>query len=148
MGSRYADKQKKKKKSDLRTEAQLKQENATMSLVDRIRKANKGLFLWKAVPLFRKDGKPLKFTKLSPFLPCRTRDGRAAFIIEIDERRATMPVTVEAVSTTSKTKAHHKVTLNGSFLASGEPHPLDIFNITPEKWNKKFEKGEVPIKAL
>lgn len=112
------------------------------------RKHHKETYLWDAIPL-KRDDKPVIFPKLTAYQPVRTRDGRPAYIEEIDVNRSKHQCVIVHIADAGHPGKYirQEVSLNGMFSISDEPMPMDILNVSPQAWNKKFEEGLVAIRA-
>ena len=122
-----------------------------LSVVEKHREQHKDKYLWGAVPLFRKDGEPLFWGRLNPYNPARTRDGRPAYIVEVDPRKhkaSCVVVHVPNIYGGEDEYSQHCVSLEGVFMASGKPDALDVFNIPVDKWNQKVDEGLLAIRAI
>ena len=143
--SKYRAKQERKQKEEVAEPVQQD------SLAVRYRNAHKETFLWEAIPLYIKGtSTPKAFPKLSAFLPCRTRDGRVAYLEEIDPTNDTCTGVICHIADPERPGKYIRqtVSLNGMFRADGQPCAIDVLNISAKAWNKKYEEGLVGIRAI
>lgn len=135
-----------------KVQAREQQERKVPKVVKEIREKNKDKFLWASIPLTTGKGTPLVFSKLSPYYPVRTRDGRPVFLLEIDETlEAHRQVKAKIPSTEGSASSAMLVietSIDGRYRVDGSPCPFDLLNISPDKWNKMFASGKVSVQAI
>lgn len=129
---------------------QRKMQRKVPKLVEKHREAHNDKYVWDAIPLCDEAGKDRIFaTKIDPYSPARLRDGRPAYIIEINP--VALPferVVVEVPNTLPNVNDEFillRMSLEGNFRMDKSPCPLDLINVSPRAWNAMYERGKLPF---